>query len=198
MKANAGSASAAQSFTVIVAPYAGVVGATHAELGDMATPGRPLVTLFDPGELRAVAVVPQATLAKVKLDGSVRVDVPALGRTLTPLKATVIPLADAKSHTTRVRLDLPAAEGLLPGQFVRVRFAIGTARMIAVPETALLRRGEVTAVYVLDGPAARSCGRCAPASASATATSKSSPASPAASASPPTRWRPAWPPPAAK
>jgi len=151
VKANAGSASAAQSFTVIVAPYAGVVGATHAELGDMAIPGRPLVTLFDPSELRAVAAVPQATLAKVKLDGSVRVDVPALGRTLTPLKATVIPLADARSHTTRVRLDLPAVEGLLPGQFVRVRFAIGTARMIAVPETALLRRGEVTAVYVLDG-----------------------------------------------
>jgi RND family efflux transporter MFP subunit len=150
VRANAGSASAAQSFTVIVAPYAGVVGATHAELGDMATQGRPLLTLFDPRELRAVAAVPQATLAKVKLDGSARVDVPALGRTLTPLRATVIPLADSRSHTTRVRLDLPPAEGLLPGQFVRVRFATGTARMIAVPETALLRRGEVTAVYVLD------------------------------------------------
>jgi RND family efflux transporter MFP subunit len=150
VRANAGSASAAQSFTVIVAPYAGVVGATHAELGDMATPGRPLLTVFDPRELRAVAAVPQATLAKLKLDGSARVDVPALGRTLTPVRATVIPLADNRSHTTRVRLDLPAADGLLPGQFVRVRFATGTARMIAVPETALLRRGEVTAVYVLD------------------------------------------------
>ena len=52
VKANAGQAVAAQSFNTITAPYAGVVGATLAELGDMAQPGRPLVTVFDPRDLR--------------------------------------------------------------------------------------------------------------------------------------------------
>jgi hypothetical protein len=62
----------------------------------------------------------------------------------------VIPLADARTHTSRIRLDLPAAEGLLPGQFARARFVTGTTRALAIPETALVRRGEVTAVYGID------------------------------------------------
>ncbi|HYQ98604.1 MAG TPA: efflux RND transporter periplasmic adaptor subunit [Casimicrobiaceae bacterium] len=148
--ANEGQAVAAQSFTTIVAPYAGVIGATQAELGDMAQPGKPLLTIFDPRELRVAATVPQAALATIKLDAPVRVEIAAIDRTLTATKVTIIPLADARTHTARVRLDLPEGEKLLPGQFARAYFATGTARAIAVPATALLKRGEVTAVYVVD------------------------------------------------
>jgi RND family efflux transporter MFP subunit len=147
--ANVGSAAAARDWTTIVAPYAGVVGETHVEAGDMATPGRALVTVFDPRELRAVALVPQAMLARTKLEGAL-VDVPALAATLTPLRATVIPVADARSHTTRVRFDLPPTAALAPGHYARVRLPIGAASMLAIPESALVRRGEVTAVYVID------------------------------------------------
>jgi RND family efflux transporter MFP subunit len=147
--ANAGQAIAAQSFNIVTAPYAGVVGATLVELGEMAQPGRPLVTVFDPGELRVSATLPQAALPKVKLGAPIVIEIPALGRTLTAVRATVIPLADAKTHTTRVRLDLPATEGLLPGHFARARFVVGTTRVLAVPASAIVRRGEVTAVYVV-------------------------------------------------
>src|SRR6187455_1759386 len=85
--AGAGSAAAARDWTTIVAPHAGIVGETHVEVGDMATPGRALVTVFDPRELRAVAIVPQALLARARLDGS-RVDVPAIAATIVPLRAT--------------------------------------------------------------------------------------------------------------
>jgi RND family efflux transporter MFP subunit len=148
--ANAGQAVAAQSFTTIAAPYAGVIGATLAELGDMAQPGRPLITIFDPRELRVVATVPLAALATLKLDAPIRIEIPALAESLTAVRATVIPLADARTHTARIRLDLPPGEQLLPGQFARARFVTGTTRSLAVPSTALLRRGEVTAVYVID------------------------------------------------
>ena len=147
--ADAGSAAVARDWTTIVAPYAGVVGETHAELGDMAVPGSTLVTVFDPREMRAVAYVPQATLAKAKLDGA-RVDLPALGRTVKPLRATVVPVADARSHTTRVRFDLPPDEALAPGQYARVRLPVGVATALAVPEAAVVRRGEVSGVYVMD------------------------------------------------
>ena len=153
VRANAGSAAVARDWTTIVAPYAGVVGETLAELGDMATPGKPIVTVFDPREMRAVASVPQATVAKAKLDGA-RVDLPGLATTLTPARATVVPLADAKSHTTRVRFDLPPVAGLAPGQYARVRLPVGVATMLAVPGSALVRRGEVTGVYVIDAKGA--------------------------------------------
>ena len=150
VKANAGQAVAAQTFTTIVAPYAGVIGATHAELGDMAQPGRALVTVFDPRDLRVTATLSQTTLSRVRLDTSVRVEIAATGKSVTPTKVTVLPLADARTHTTRVRLDLPSTDGVLPGQFARAHFVTGTVRTLAVPATALLRRGEVTAVYVID------------------------------------------------
>ncbi len=61
-----------------------------------------------------------------------------------------MPMADARTHTTRVRLDLPAVDGLLPGQYARARFVTGSTRALVIPATAVLRRGEVTAVYVVD------------------------------------------------
>ena len=153
VKANAGQAVAARSFNTVTAPYAGVVGATLAELGDMAQPGKPLVTVFDPHDLRVTATLPQAALTRLKLAEPVRVEIASLGKTLTATKVTVIPVADARTHTTSIRLDLPAADGVLPGQFARARFVTGGVRTLAVPATALLLRGEVTAVYVVDAQA---------------------------------------------
>ncbi|HET9337556.1 MAG TPA: efflux RND transporter periplasmic adaptor subunit [Casimicrobiaceae bacterium] len=151
--ASVGSASAARDWTTIAAPFAGVVGETHVEVGDMATPGRALVTVFDPREMRAVAIVPQAMLAHAKVEGAL-VEVPALATTITPLRASVIPVADARTHTTRVRFDLPPTAALAPGHYARVRLATAAASLVAIPESALVRRGEVTAVYVVDATGA--------------------------------------------
>jgi membrane fusion protein, multidrug efflux system len=73
------------------------------------------------------------------------------GSSRTATRITVIPMADARTHTTRIRLDLPPTEGVLPGQFARARFVTGTVRALAIPAAAILRRGEVTAVYVIGG-----------------------------------------------
>ena len=148
--ANAGQSATSKSFTTIVAPYDGVVASTDVELGDMATTGRPLITLFDPRALRVTATLPQAVLATARLDAPVRIVLPTLGRELTARQVTVIPVADTRTHTTRVRLDLPESAGLLPGQYARAMIATGRVRALTIPETAVLRRSEVTAVYVLD------------------------------------------------
>jgi multidrug efflux pump subunit AcrA (membrane-fusion protein) len=63
-------------------------------------------------------------------------------------------VADTRTHTTRVRLALPEATGLLPGQYARALFVTGRTRALSIPASAVLRRSEVTAVYVLDGSGA--------------------------------------------
>ena len=151
LRASAGQAAAQQSYTTIVAPFSGVVGATHVEAGDLATPAREIATVFEPGAMRVTATLPQSVLAQWKRDTPVAIELPAQQRTIFATRATLVPLADARSHTARVRLDLPANESLLPGQFARARFHTGTLRALAVPPSALLRRGEVTAVYVVAG-----------------------------------------------
>jgi len=148
--ANAGQSATAKSFTTIVAPYGGVVASTEVDVGDMAMAGRPLVTVFDPRELRVVATLPQAVLATADLAAPVRIDVPAQKRALVARKVTVIPVADARTHTTRIRLDLPEAAGLMPGQYARASIITGRARALAIPQAAVLKRSEVTAVYVID------------------------------------------------
>jgi RND family efflux transporter MFP subunit len=149
--ANVEQSTTSRSFTTIAAPYDGIVASTEAELGDMATPGRPLVTVFDPRALRVSATVPEAVLARASLDAPVRIDIPALKRSVTARHATVVPMADIRTHTTQVRFDLPESAGLLPGQYARAALVTGRATALTVPESAILRRSEVTAVYVLDG-----------------------------------------------
>jgi RND family efflux transporter MFP subunit len=148
--ANAGQAATSTSFTAIVAPYAGVVAATEVEVGDMATPGRALVNVFDPRELRVAATLPQAVLAQARLDAAITVEIPTLSRSLKAHGVTVVPVADTRTHTTRVRLALPESAGLLPGQYARALFVTGRTRSLSIPASAVLRRSELTAVYVLE------------------------------------------------
>jgi hypothetical protein len=58
---------------------------------------------------------------------------------------------DPRSHTATARLYLPEnIDGVVPGSYARAHFTIGQAQKLTVPPAAVLRRGEVTAVYVLD------------------------------------------------
>jgi len=149
--AGAGAAATERSFATIVAPYSGVVSARHVELGEMATPGRPLMTGFDPTTLRVVATVPQAQVAQIRAGGKARIEVPSLGRWVDVKAMTIVPAADPRTHTTRIRLELPAdVRGVVPGVYARAHFVVGSAPRLLVPRAAVLRRSEVTAVYVLN------------------------------------------------
>ncbi|MBI2320156.1 MAG: efflux RND transporter periplasmic adaptor subunit, partial [Betaproteobacteria bacterium] len=108
-RAGSGQAVAARSHTLIVAPFSGVVATRHAELGEMASPGRPIVTLFDPKDLRVIAPVPQARLAEVRARASATLEFPSLNQRIKAKQVTVLPSADMRTHTTQVRAELPDA-----------------------------------------------------------------------------------------
>jgi RND family efflux transporter MFP subunit len=148
--AGAGAAATERSFATLVAPYSGVVSARHVELGEMATPGRPIMTGFDPSTLRVVATVPQAQVAAIRANGKARIEVPSLGRWVEVKAMTIVPAADPRTHTTRIRLELPEdVRGVVPGVYARAHFVVGSAPRLLVPRAAVVRRSEVTAVYVV-------------------------------------------------
>ena len=152
-RAGRGQAGAVQGYTTIVSPLTGLVAARHVEPGDMAQPGRVLLTVYDPAAMRAVVDVPQYRIAGVTGEHlTARIELPESGRWFDAAGVTVLPAADPRTHTVRVRVDLPPqATGLVPGMFARVHFTSGEERRIAVPAEAILRRGEITGVYVADG-----------------------------------------------
>ena len=144
---------ASRGFATVTAPLGGIVAQRLTEVGEMAQPGRPLFSIYEPGGLRAVADVPQSRLAELGRAGlKARLEFPESGRWLDALAVTVLPSADPRTHTARVRVSLPAdASGVVPGMAVRVHFVLGDAPRLAIPAAAVLRRGELTGVYVADG-----------------------------------------------
>ncbi len=149
--AGAGQAATERSFSTIVAPYSGIVAARHVELGEMAAPGKPLMTGFDPTTLRVVANVPQTQIATIQAGARARIEVPSANKWFDVKSITVVPSADPRTHTSRVRLDLAKeARELYPGVFARAHFAVGKSTRLLAPREAIVRRSEVTAVYVVD------------------------------------------------
>lgn len=146
--ANRAAAGASQSHASIVSPISGIVARRHAEMGDMATPGKPLFTIYEPGSLRVTASVPQYRLKEMRTVKAARVEFPELGKWVDALAVKLLPTADSTTHTSQVRVSLPPMPEAMPGMFARVHFVIGQAEKLTVPLSAVVRRGEVAAVYV--------------------------------------------------
>ena len=148
-------ASVAQGFTRLTAPYDGWVLATHAEAGALAMPGAPILTVYAPQPIRAVVHVPASQQPLALAASQVEVQLPGTDKWVSPAAKTTVPAADPVSQTVEWRLNLSDADGAgqVPGRQVKVRF-VGSAAQAApqrlvVPATALLRRGELTGVYVV-------------------------------------------------
>ena len=140
-----------QAYTTVIAPYSGVVSARLVEMGEMVTLGKPLLTGFDPAQMRVMVNVPQYKLSAIGKAPKVSVEMPSLNRWATPATVTVQPSADARTHSTQVRINLAANEaGVYPGMFVRAHFVTGKTSKMLIPRVAVLRRSEVLAVYVMD------------------------------------------------
>ena len=152
--AAASQAALAQGFTRVNAPFDGWVQQTTSEVGDLAFPGKPLMVIYAPQPLRAVVQVPLSQAAGMTDTGAVEIELPgAKGNWIKPSAVTRVPSADAVAQTVEWRLELPtaAAQALLPGQPLRVRFGTQAQTRLLVPPTAVLQRGELNAVYVAQG-----------------------------------------------
>lgn len=137
--------------TRIAAPATGVVVDRRVEPGDLAAVGQPLLVLDDPRVYRLEAEVGESSVGRVRIGQAVPVMLDALDRALTGRVAEIIPAADPAARTVTVKLDLDPAPGLRSGLFGRARFPVGVRRALLISAAALVERGQLTGVYVVDG-----------------------------------------------
>jgi RND family efflux transporter MFP subunit len=151
-EAGAGQSALARGYATVTAPYGGVVSARLVELGEMVTVGKPLMTGFDPAQLRVIVDIPQYKLSEIGARPQATVELPSLNRRVQAASVTVQPAADKLTHSTQARVYLPPNEpGVYPGMFVQVHFTVGKkASKLLIPSSAVVRRSEVVAVYVVD------------------------------------------------
>lgn len=139
-------------YFAVKAPYDGIVTELNVMPGDMAMPGRPLLTLFDPSSLRVAIAVPESSATHLRNRLTTPVTVEIAGQRITAPRWEVLPAADAVTHTVTVRVELPAGTVATPGSFARVWLpggAGGDSRTF-IPSRALVQRAELKAVYVVD------------------------------------------------
>lgn len=137
-------------YTVIRAPYAGIVSKRHVELGELVSPGQPVISGLSLQSLRVNVDVPQSMFHSVRTIGKAVVYVD--GERIPAESMTYFPVADSAANTFRVRVNLPdGAATLYPGIFIKVGFVVGEAQRLLVPQDAIVRRSELSGIYVVDG-----------------------------------------------
>ncbi len=137
-------------YTQIAAPFAGVVTAKSADPGNLAVPGAPLLTIERTGDFRLEAAVDESRLPNVRIGESVEVALEALDRHLTCRVSEIVPSVDAASRAYTVKVDLPALPNVRSGMFGRAWFPMGSSKVLAVPAAAVVTRGQLQSVFVVE------------------------------------------------
>ena len=141
----------ALSYTRVLAPFDGVVTEKKADVGTLASPGMPLFTVEDVRRYRLEAAVNETDLRYVRAGQQVPILIDALGdKELKGKVAEIVPAADPDSRTFLVKLDLPADPALRSGLFGRAHFTRGERTSILIPRSAVVERGQLQGVYILD------------------------------------------------
>ena len=136
---------------VILAPYDGTIRAKMIDVGDLATPGKPLLTIETTGNYIVELVLPEQYINTVVLDQQVTVTVSSLNnKAFTGNVQEIFPAADVRSRSFLVKVKIPADKALRSGMFARVSIPIGNAGLMLIPATAVIHSGQLTGIYIVD------------------------------------------------
>jgi RND family efflux transporter MFP subunit len=135
--------------TQIKAPSEWIVAERHVQIGELVTPGQPLMSGLSLDSLRVKVSVPQSMLEPIRKIGRAFVYVGE--QRMAGGKVTFYPIADPVSNTFTVRVNLPARSATLyPGMFIKVGFVVGETQRLLIPAAAVVERSELTGVYVVE------------------------------------------------
>jgi multidrug efflux pump subunit AcrA (membrane-fusion protein) len=149
-KADVAVAQVQVGFARITSPINGVVITKHAEVGSLAAPGTPLLTIED-SNYRLEAAVEESQLRSIRLGMNALVTIDALGQEeMSGRVVEIVPAADPASRSYTVKIELPGQAMLRSGLFGKARFISGEREVLMIPNKALVPRGQLSYVYVVD------------------------------------------------
>ena len=155
-RAQEGGARTMLGYTHLVAPFAGVVTKRMADPGTMASPGVPLLQVDQAGALQLDATVDESAIGAIHKGMKVQVAVDGeastsgTGTNLAGTVAEIVPAADPSSHSFLVKIDLSSSSHMRAGMYGTAEFANGARQAILIPRSAVVVRGSLSSVYVLD------------------------------------------------
>jgi RND family efflux transporter MFP subunit len=142
-------------YTTVTAPFDGLVAEKMVNIGDLASPGTPLLALESSRRLQIVVEVPEAFAQQIRQDSELPFMVPAADFSGKGRVAEIAPVADPLSRTATVKIAIEAQPRLRPGQFARVTLAGPAVTALLVPASALVTFGQMEQVFVVQDNKAR-------------------------------------------
>jgi multidrug efflux pump subunit AcrA (membrane-fusion protein) len=148
------SAKIALSYSRITSPINGIVASKSAEAGMLASPGMALISI-ESTDYELEAVVDESRIGSIKPGDRAEVRLDAIDQSMQTQVRNIVPASDPSTRTYQVKLDLPANRALRSGYFGRAAFSLASRSALFAPQQAIVRRGQLTAVYMVDGEVAR-------------------------------------------
>jgi RND family efflux transporter, MFP subunit len=141
-------------FSLVRAPFTGLITEKIINQGDTATPGAAMLTLYNPDSMEAHVNIAESSLPFVTIGDTLHLHLPTYDKKLTGTIRTIMPAADATSRSYRVTLTLPVTDGddqaLLPGMFVKVTVSQKVGSILSVPANARYQIGQLDYVNVVE------------------------------------------------
>ena len=139
-----------QQYILIKSPVDGVIVERQKRVGDLAIPGFPIISIESEKSLLFKSFVPESQIQKLIQGDDVTVAIDALGKTLNGHISRIVPSGDPVTRSYKIKINLNETTGLLPGMFGRVRFQVGTETSPVLARTAVVERGGLRGVFVVD------------------------------------------------
>lgn len=138
-------------YTRIRAPFNGVVTQKKADSGMLASPGMPIFTVEDTRRYRLEVAVNETDVRYARTGGEVSIAIEALGiAELNGKVVQIVPAADPVSRAFLVKIELPNDSRLRSGLFGTAQFSRGKQEALLIPRSAVVERGQLLGVFVLD------------------------------------------------
>jgi RND family efflux transporter MFP subunit len=142
-------------FTKIAAPFTGIITRKLTNIGDLATPGKPLLQIEEENKLQVLTDIPEAMILKITKGDMLKVFIPSINLGIEGTVAEISPTADPYSRTSPIKLRIPNNPQLRSGQFARITLAMAQAETLTVPPAAVVLFGQMERVFVVDNGKAR-------------------------------------------
>jgi RND family efflux transporter MFP subunit len=136
------------SYAIIRSPFPGMVVDKLANVGDLAAPGKPLLTMYEQGRLWLEASVPEELLAGIRIGEFRTLRIDARGRDVRGRVVEIVPSSDPATRTVLVRVHLEDTREIVPGMFGRLMLPSTPEQVLTVPASAVIRAGQLTMVDV--------------------------------------------------
>ncbi len=142
---------ATSAYTVLRAPFSGIVTKKYVDAGGTASPGIPLLQIEDARDHEADIQINEADLRNIHAGEQVQVEFNGSQSPIMGKVREIVPSGDAAAHTFTVKIGLPPSRALYSGMTANVLLPGGGQRAsLTLPKTVIRRRGQLDSVLALD------------------------------------------------